>query len=200
MLLFVLHSSWQVSKAASQLSRLGPVAVAQKSQTTAMLDQWGTALARSLVLLYQTNLTKNPLNHFEEHIGSVPARSHTPFKGHNLYKEITRAWKTKTKWVAALNGPCPRDWDCYFGTQNRKFNLYLHKHAKHKQSVSNQTNKQPWCWPTKSLYTHLNTAQANLQLWTPSTLGDQAMFKLASTKGSARVPSVNTQLFSSCTD
>lgn len=116
---------------------------------------------RSLEILYQTNLTKNPLDHFERHIGSLPAGSHTPFKEHNLYKEITRAQKTKTKWVIALNGLFPQDWDCYFGTENRKFNLYLHKHAKHKQPVSNKTCKQPWCWPTKSLHTHLNTAQDN---------------------------------------
>lgn len=92
---------------------------AQKSQTTAVTRSVRHSTGkdtRNLVVLHQTNLTKNPLNYFEQHIGSVPADSHIPFMGQKRTESLKvlgiwikrndKSTHTKKKrGVVASNGP-----------------------------------------------------------------------------------------------
>lgn len=64
---------------------------AQKSQTTAVTGSVRHSTGkdtRNLVVLHQTNLTKNPVNYFEQHIGSVPAGGHILFKGQKQTESV----------------------------------------------------------------------------------------------------------------
>lgn len=74
-----------------------------------------------------------------------------------------------------------RDWDCCLGSESRKFNLYMHIHAKHEQQVQHVNSPGVG---------HLSAAHFNPQFWTPGSLGEQARLKLSSPKGSEEVPNV----------
>lgn len=80
-----------------------------------------------------------------------------------------------------------RDWDCCLGSESRKFNLYVHIHAKHEQQVQHVNSPGVG---------HLSAAHFNSQFWTPGSLGEQARLKLSSPKGSEEVP--NVKMYALC--